>query len=86
MLLNQRHQLLIDVTEHQRADLVTRLKEGLSAHQPDRVRTIAEVGEELVQFGLDRTLHTRQQEGQNCWEAELAVAGEILWLETGGFQ
>jgi len=86
MLLDQVHQLSIDVTEHQSTNLVARLAESLGAHQADRVRTISQVGKELVQFSLDRTLYAGQQERQDGWEAERAVAGEILRLETGAFQ
>ena len=86
MFLDQGHQFLIQVSEHQRTDLVARFAKRLSAHQTHRVRTIPEVGEELVEFSLDRSLYARQQEGQDGWQAERTLAGEILRLEPGAFQ
>ncbi|NMQ29484.1 hypothetical protein E4Q23_17945 [Candidatus Accumulibacter phosphatis] len=54
----------------------------MSADQADRVRTIAEVAKELLQFRVDRTLHSarRTVKAQDCWKAErtLDVQGSEL--------
>lgn len=52
--LHPSHQVLIDLTEHQRTDLVTRLVEGLGGHLVNRVGAIAQVGEERVPTGRRR--------------------------------
>jgi hypothetical protein len=69
------------ITGHQSTDLVACFVERLCADPPDRVRTMAQVGKELVQFRLDRSLHAGKEEGLDRREAGCALAGEMLWLE-----
>jgi hypothetical protein len=58
----------------------------LRRHLTHGIGAVAEVGEELVELGLDRTLAAREQEGQECLEGERARSGEKLRLEACAFQ
>jgi len=58
----------------------------LSRHLPCRICLIPEVGKELIEFGLDSTLHAGEQESQDGLKAEYAFAGKKLRLEAGAFQ
>jgi hypothetical protein len=82
ILLNQRHQALVDIDEYQGTDLVTRLRERLSRNDPDRIGAVSEIGEEAVEFGLDGALQAGQQEGEHGGERQRPLAGEEFRLEA----
>lgn len=73
---------LIDLTEHQRTDLVTRLVEGLSGDLKDRVGAIAQVGEKLIEFRLDGGVDTGEQKTEDGWQGEGTAAGEVFGVEA----
>lgn len=80
VLIDKGHQLTIHIGEHQGADLVARTGKCLGRHDPDRVSTIPEVGEELVEFGLNGTLQAREQEGHDGLKAEGAFPVKYVGL------
>ncbi len=65
--LHQFHEVLIDLAEHQRTDLVTRLVEGLGGDLANRVGAIAQVGEELIDFRLHGGVDAGEQETEDRW-------------------
>ena len=79
---HQSHQVLIDLAEHQRVDLVTRLVEGLSGGLADRVGAIAQVGEELIEFRLDGGVDAGEQKTEDGWQGEGTAAGEVFGVEA----
>ena len=58
----------------------------MGRHHADRVGPIPEIGEELVEFGLDGALNSREQEAQDGWEGEGAITGEEMGFKAGDFQ
>ena len=54
---NQRQQLPIDCVKDRRLDLVACLREGLGGNDANGVGPILQMGEELVEFGLNGALH-----------------------------
>ena len=86
MLLNQRHQALVDIDEDQGTDLVARLRKRLSRNDAYRISAVLEVGEESVEFGLDGALQAGQQEGQDGGEGKRPLAGEEVRLEARGIE
>lgn len=84
--IGQRDQFPIDVAKDHGTDLVACLEECLRSDFPYRVGAVREVGEELIEFGLDRALQSRQQEGDDGWEGEGTFPGESAWLKPGRLQ
>jgi hypothetical protein len=74
--------LPIHVGKYQGADLDARAGKRLGSHHAYRVGPIPDVGEELVELGLNGALKSREQEGQEGWKAEGAIPGEKLGLEA----
>ena len=86
MLLDQRHQLMVDLRKDQRTDFEAGSAKRLSRDDARRIGVVDEIGKETVQFRLDGALQTGQQEGQNGGKVEQAVARKELGLETGGLK
>jgi len=86
VLLHQAHQVLIDLAEHQRTDLVTRLVEGLRGDLTDRVGAIAQVPEELIEFRLDGGMNAGEQKTDDGGQRQGAAAGEVFGIKTSDFK
>ena len=78
MLRDQTDQCLIQLAKHQRVDPVTRLIERLRRHLAHRVGAIAQVGKELIEFGLDGALNAGEEEAHDRGQSQDALPGEVF--------
>ena len=86
MLLDQTDQFLIQLAKHQRVDPVTRLIERLRRHLPHRVGAIAQVGKELIEFGLDGALNAGEEEAHDRRQRQDALPGEVFGADPRRFE
>lgn len=82
MLFHPPHPVLIDRAEHPRDDPVTRWVESLCGDLANRIGTMAQIGEEGVQFRLDRLMQAGERNAQAGRQGEKAPTGEILGVEA----
>ena len=86
MFLDEADQFLIQVTKHQRADPVACLIERLRRHHAHRVGAIAQMGKELIEFGLDGALNAGEEEAHDRGQCQDALAGEVFGTDPRRFE